>query len=127
MTRSFCLVATALIAAHGAAAAPAAVEGEWGALPLSERSTAYGYPYDFDSQESRHRPRLCGENSELSQFVVPAKAGTHAAPPQNGPWQQSHVAGDMGPRFRGDDKRSGFFATAADRTANVANVDGALP
>ena len=44
------LTAAGLFAAL--AAAPAHAEREWGALALSERSTAYGYAKDFDTQEA---------------------------------------------------------------------------
>jgi hypothetical protein len=52
-------------------------------------------------------PRLlqgCPGNSKPSRLVVPAKAGTHTALPQNRPLRRTHVAGGTGPRFRGDDK-----------------------
>jgi hypothetical protein len=52
MTRAFPLFATALITALAGAAAPAAAEGEWGALALSERTTGYGYAFDHESQEA---------------------------------------------------------------------------
>jgi hypothetical protein len=40
-----------IVAALVAAASPALAQREWGALALSERSTAYGYAQDYDSQE----------------------------------------------------------------------------
>lgn len=49
MNRNHLRIAAA--AALIAAASPAAAEGQWGALALSERSTAYGYSQDFDTQE----------------------------------------------------------------------------
>ena len=48
----------------------------------------------------------CPGKLEISQLVVPAKAGTHTALPQNEPLLHAHVTGGMGPRFRGDDKES---------------------
>jgi hypothetical protein len=47
------------------AAAPAHAEREWGALALSERSTAYGYAKDFDTQEGASERALaeCAKNA----------------------------------------------------------------
>jgi hypothetical protein len=57
-----------LIAAGAAflfAAAPAHAERDWGALALSERSTAYGYAKDFDTQEGASERALaeCAKNA----------------------------------------------------------------
>ena len=57
-----------LIAAGAAlivAAAPAHAERDWGALALSERSTAYGYARDFDTQEGAAARALaeCAKNA----------------------------------------------------------------
>jgi hypothetical protein len=57
-----------LIAAGAAllfAAAPAQAERDWGALALSERSTAYGYARDFDTQEGAAERALaeCAKNA----------------------------------------------------------------
>jgi hypothetical protein len=48
-----------------AAAAPAYAEREWGALALSERSTAYGYARDYDTQEGASERALaeCAKNA----------------------------------------------------------------
>lgn len=45
--------------------APALAEGEWGALALSERSTVYGYAYDFATPETASARALaeCGRNA----------------------------------------------------------------
>ena len=47
------------------AASPAWAEREWGAIALSERSTAYGYAQDFDSQEGASQRALaeCSKNA----------------------------------------------------------------
>ena len=47
------------------AAAPAHAEREWGALALSERSTAYGYAKDFDTQEAASERAMaeCAKNA----------------------------------------------------------------
>lgn len=49
-----------------AAVAPAQAEGQWGALALSERSTAYGYSFDFDTQEGASERALaeCQKNAQ---------------------------------------------------------------
>jgi hypothetical protein len=57
-----------LVAAGAAllfATAPAHAEREWGALALSERSTAYGYAKDFDTQESASERAMaeCAKNA----------------------------------------------------------------
>jgi len=56
----------ALIAGFAVAAAPAWAEREWGALALSERSTAYGYSQDFDTQEGASERALaeCSKNAQ---------------------------------------------------------------
>jgi hypothetical protein len=63
MNPSISLVAAA--AALLIAAAPAHAEREWGALALSERSTAYGYAKDFDTQEGAAERALaeCARNA----------------------------------------------------------------
>jgi hypothetical protein len=63
MKPSLSLVAAA--AALLFAAAPAHAEREWGALALSERSTAYGYAKDFDTQESASERAMaeCAKNA----------------------------------------------------------------
>jgi hypothetical protein len=51
---------------------------------------------------------ICGFASPI-RMIFPgqpcAKAGTHTARPQNGLLLRPHVAGEMGSRFRGDDKK----------------------
>jgi hypothetical protein len=59
---------TAFVAAASFAvisAAPAHAEREWGALALSERSTAYGYAKDFDTREGASERALaeCARNA----------------------------------------------------------------
>jgi len=65
MTPRSTRLAAVLIAALAGAAAPAAAENEWGALALSERSTAYGYSFDYDSQETASARALaeCARNA----------------------------------------------------------------
>jgi hypothetical protein len=48
------------------AAAPALADGQWGALALSERSTAYGYAFDHDTQEAAAARALaeCQKNAQ---------------------------------------------------------------
>jgi hypothetical protein len=48
-----------------ASAAPALAQGQWGALALSERSTAYGYSFDYDTQEKASERALaeCAKNA----------------------------------------------------------------
>jgi hypothetical protein len=55
---------------------------------------------------SPRRRRTVRGNATISKFVVPAKAGTHAAVPRNASSRLTHVGGGMGPRFRGDDKEN---------------------
>jgi hypothetical protein len=61
MKRRFYPIAAALILA----ASPAWAEREWGAIALSERSTAYGYAQDFDTQEGASERALaeCRKNA----------------------------------------------------------------
>lgn len=63
MKPSLSLVAAA--AALSLAAAPAQAEREWGALALSERSTAYGYARDFDTEAGASERALaeCAKNA----------------------------------------------------------------
>ena len=65
MTRSLLLISAAAALALAPAASRAEAPGEWGALALSERSTAYGYAYDFDSQDGATGRALaeCGKNA----------------------------------------------------------------
>jgi hypothetical protein len=48
-----------------ASATPALAQGQWGALALSERSTAYGYSFDYDTQEKATERALaeCAKNA----------------------------------------------------------------
>ena len=63
MKPSLCLMAAA--AALFFAAAPARAEREWGALALSERSTAFGYARDYDTQEGASERAMaeCAKNA----------------------------------------------------------------
>lgn len=63
MKPSIALTAAGLFAALSAA--PAHAEREWGALALSERSTAYGYAKDYDTQEGASERALaeCAKNA----------------------------------------------------------------
>jgi len=56
-------LAFALLLASGA---PALAEGQWGALALSERSTAYGYAFDHETQETAAARALseCARNAQ---------------------------------------------------------------
>jgi hypothetical protein len=56
------------------------------------------------NESPRSRRAVQGKCPKLN-LVAPAKAGAHRGPPENGPRSQTHAAGQMGPRFRGDDKR----------------------
>jgi len=44
---------------------PALAQGEWGALAIAERGTAYGYAYDFPTPEAASARALaeCGKNA----------------------------------------------------------------
>ena len=63
MNRHVQLLAFALLLASGT---PALAEGQWGALALSERSTAYGYSFDYDTQETASARALaeCAKNAQ---------------------------------------------------------------
>lgn len=63
MKPSIALTAAGLFAVLSAA--PAHAEREWGALALSDRSTAYGYAKDFDTRESASERALaeCAKNA----------------------------------------------------------------
>ena len=62
MKPNITLVATAALLF---ATVPAYAERDWGALALSERSTAYGYAKDFDTQEGASERALaeCAKNA----------------------------------------------------------------
>jgi hypothetical protein len=62
MKRSAFYLAPALLLAS---AAPALAQGTWGALALSERSTAYGYSFDYDTREKATERALaeCAKNA----------------------------------------------------------------
>ncbi|MCW5773975.1 MAG: DUF4189 domain-containing protein [Rhodospirillaceae bacterium] len=67
MTSIFRHLCVAAFAAAALAPLPAAAEGgEWGALALSERSTAYGFSYDYDSQETAAKRAMaeCAKNAQ---------------------------------------------------------------